>query len=472
MGTLSLRAVSARGHQLNFLYEFDGLVFSTTHWYPDVPLDAVEARIGRTAFRRLLFHIAAFDLNKIASLRPDRVCFGDYRGFATPAFAALWRRIFVNVWAQWRYENGISEPYVPALEVADAPAPAPVVCPGSDGVLNLSGCGKDSLVANGILRRIGVPYRNLTYYASIYGPLRAQRALNAPVVRNTGAAGVHELWMFDDFLESPVLACRPDRGIGTLCAAETPASVFAALPVALHAGATAMALGHERSADTGQMVRHDTGEHVNHQWGKSLEAERAINAYIRAELVADFSYFSILKPIYDVVIFSLLQREGDHVPATSSCNVHKPWCGRCPKCAYVYLGYAAFLPPGLVRRTFPRDILNDPDTLPVYRALAGLTDRLPFECVGQAGETRLMLHVCRARGLLSGPAARLADSLDRAELDGQIATYTAPAFDGTNIPAAFRDAYAAHIVQACRDARAYLHTALVGHGAGAPPAPP
>jgi hypothetical protein len=465
MGTLSLRSVSAAGHQVNCLYAFDGLVFSTTYWYPDVPLGALEARVGPEAFRRLLFHIAAFDLNKIASLRPERVCFGAYRRFATPAFAALWRCIFLNVWAQWRYENGIAEPYVPALEVADAPAPPPRARPGSDGLLNLSGCGKDSLVANGILRRIGVPYRNLTYYASIYGPLRAQRALNAPVVRETGAEAVHELWMFDDFLDSPVLDCRPDRGIGTLCAAETPASVFAALPVALHAGATAMALGHERSADTGQMVRPDTGEEVNHQWGKSLEAERLINAYIQEHLIADFSCFSILKPIHDVVIFSLLRGEAEHVPATSSCNVDKPWCGRCPKCAYVYLGYAAFLPDGLVRRTFPGDFLNDPETLPVYRALAGLTGRLPFECVGQAGETRLMLHACRARGLLSGPIARLAESLDRAELGRLIAAYTAPAFDGTNIPEAFRGRYAAHIAAACADARAWLHDVLAGHGA-------
>ncbi len=328
--------------------------------------------------------------------------------------------------------------------------------PASDLVLNLSGCGKDSLVANGILRSIGVPYHNLTYYSSVYRSLAAQKSHNGPVVLTTGCRAAHEQWMFDDFLDSPILNCEAPPDIATLCAAETPASVFAAVPVALHAGATAMALGYERSADTGQIHWDEAGEEVNHQWGKSYAAERLINTYIQENLLAGFSYFSILKPIYDIVIFYMLNDNIRHVPATSSCNVRKPWCGRCPKCAYVHRGYAAFLPQAVVRATFPGDHLNDPENLPVYRALAGLTDRLPFECIGQAEETRLLLHLCRARGLLSGPILNLLSELEPADLDRLIDRYTAPALTDANIPSSLRGTYTDHVQDAARRARAYV----------------
>ena len=40
---------------------------------------------------KLLFHIAAFEINKLCSLRPEIIDWGLYEKYATVAFEKLWR---------------------------------------------------------------------------------------------------------------------------------------------------------------------------------------------------------------------------------------------------------------------------------------------------------------------------------------------------------------------------------------------
>lgn len=208
------------------------------------------------------------------------------------------------------------------------------------------------------------------------------------------------LWIFDDFLESPVLHLGLDDGPKTLTAAETPSSIFTAIPFALQHGYLYFSLGHERSADTGQVFWEKTGEDVNHQWGKSLEAEELLNNYVQENLVSNLTYFSILKPIYDVMIFNLLRQDLDAVPYTHSCNEAKPWCKKCPKCAYVWLNYMAWLPVELVNEIFESTNLFDTEeNQETFMQLIGAADQLPFECIGQANESRLAFEICHRKGL-------------------------------------------------------------------------
>ena len=108
------------------------------------------------------------------------------------------------------------------------------------------------------------------------------------------------------------------HGIRSRICAETPAAIMGAIPVALAHGYQYMSLGHERSADSLNLVWHATGEGINHQWGKSLEAELLIDNYIRQHLISGLTYFSLLKPIHDVVIFSLLNDDRPAVARTHS----------------------------------------------------------------------------------------------------------------------------------------------------------
>lgn len=314
---------------------------------------------GAECLERIAVHIALFQLDAVASMRPDRIDLGPYARWLTPALADLWRTVFRHVRGQWRWEHGLPD-YVP--EFASAPvaaAPAPVeVRAGDVELLAFCGGGKDSLVALELLERAQLPFATLGYSHSIYGPAAYQHALLERVGGATARVRAERQWVIDDFLDAPVVQLRPDLGVRSLLAAETPASVFAALPIALARGYRGLVVAHEASANAPNLVWN--GEPINHQWGKGWEAEQLLDRYVREHLAANVRYFSVLAPVHDEVIFELLARDAVLAPLTHSCNVRKPWCGECAKCAYVWLQFAAHLPADIVEQTFGTNLGKRP----------------------------------------------------------------------------------------------------------------
>jgi hypothetical protein len=388
-------------HQLSLEFGVDALRFTTSYWYGDVDLLAIERALGRSYFRKLVFHIAAFEANKLGSLAPDCFDLGPFADLYTDAFERLWRTIFRRVWAQWRYEHDrpfYDGPRIVGQEQAQ-PAPVTIARPGPVEALVFCGGGKDSLVAMRLLEQAAIPYASYAYAHSIYGRAEIQHRLIDGLLDVCHPRYRHRQWVFEDFLDSPVLDLNPEFGIRSLTAAETPSSVFSAIPVALAHGYRSLIVAHERSADEGNVIWSATGEDVNHQWGKSLDAERLLSAYVRAELVTDLSYFSVLKPLSDVVIFHLLGDHLDAVGRTHSCNIRKPWCEECAKCAYVWISCLAYLPPDVVEPLFCGHLLDNPANELWFRQMLGLEDHTPFECVGQADEARLAFELCRRRGV-------------------------------------------------------------------------
>jgi hypothetical protein len=397
----------------------DDLRFHFTVWYEDVDLDALAARHGDELLDRLAFHVAMFQINAACSLRPDALELGAYARFATPRLIELWRTVFRRVWAQWRWEHGLPDYAGPAF--VDAPAdPAPArparVPPGPVDWLVFCGGGKDSLVALKLFERGGLPFATLGYAHSIYGDAARQHALLDRVAAATARVRAERQWVTDDFLDAPIVALRPALGVRSLLAAETPASVFAALPIALARGYRGLVVAHEHGANTGNLVWPEAGEEVNHQWGKGWEAERLLDAYVRGELLEGVRYFSVLQPVHDEVIFELLARDAALAPTTHSCNLQKPWCGACAKCAYVWLQMAAHLPPEVVDATFGDDLGERPENERWFRELFGLAEHTPFECVGGVAESRLALGQLAARRPLGPRLARLAAEVGPLEL--------------------------------------------------------
>lgn len=413
MRTLTLQSIEHSRHALFFRFAFEDLRFSTTIWYEGADLEAL-ARRAPAGAQRLFFHVALFELNKLCSLRPDQVKLGPWARFLTPALEDTWRQVLHKVWAQWRYENddpGYQGPtFADAAPTETPPLPSADPDSGAPEILLLCGGGKDSLVSMRLLQQAELPFDTLAYASSIYGPAAPQHALIDGLLNRAPPRRRLRQHIYDDLLDSPVLRLHPELGVRTLTAAETPSSVFAALPQLLADGHRALGLGHERSADTGQLRWGRTGEDINHQWGKSAAAEALLNRYLQQELGLELRCFSPLKPIYDVVIFSLLRRCPQDVPFTHSCNLRKPWCLRCPKCLYVWLGCAALLPAETVRQTFGTDqLLANPALCDDFAALMGAGAagaHQPFECIGQADEARLFLSVCAARGY-QGPVLDL-----------------------------------------------------------------
>jgi len=388
----------------------DDLRFHATVWYQDVDLDELARLYGAEVLDRIALHVALFQLNAVASLRPDTIELGVYARFLTPALVRLWQTVFRNVWAQWRWEHGLRE-YVP--EFANAPvetAPAPIETPSGDTeLLAFCGGGKDSLVALKLLERGRLPFATLGYAHSVYGGAADQHALLDRLGGATARVRAERQWIVDDFLDSPVVALRPDLGVKSLLAAETPASVFAALPIALARGYRGLVVAHEASANTANLDWN--GEAVNHQWGKSWDAEQLLERYVREQLVSNVRYFSVLAPVHDEVIFELLARDAELAPLTHSCNVRKPWCGECAKCAYVWLQFAAHLPADIVEKTFGASLGERAVNQQHFHQLLGLAEHTPFECVGSAAEARLALALARDRGALGKRLTALVDEL-------------------------------------------------------------
>ncbi|MCB9510745.1 MAG: hypothetical protein H6695_11210 [Deferribacteres bacterium] len=387
--------------QLSFTYMFDSLRFETAYWYSDVDLFALEARLGERYMQSIYFHIMAFEANKLLSLCPHTVDFGPLAPYATAPFRRLWLQVAHSVWAQWRYENDLPFYQGPVLRAMPAPAAAAPVAnvPGSVETLAFCGGGKDSLVAMKLLEKVDIPYATFVYSSSIYGTASHQHQLVDRLLQHCQPAKTHRKYIFDSFVDAPVLELYPEFGSRSITAAETPASIFGVLPVVLQHGYRYIALAHERSANTGNLMWDVTDEDVNHQWGKSFAAEQLLNSYIQTELISNFSYFSLLQPIYDVVIFNMLRGEDEAVKATHSCNIRKPWCGRCPKCAYVWLNYMAYLPTKLVDDIFGENLFDLPENTESFRQMLGLAKHTPFECIGQIPEAQLAFEICKRKGL-------------------------------------------------------------------------
>ncbi len=194
-----------------------------------------------------------------------------------------------------------------------------------------------------LLEAISVPYAVSNYAHSVYGDSAQQRALIDNLLRHCKPMYRHHFSVRDDFLCIETLASRLPHVARTLYNPETPSSIFEVLPIMLTYGYRYLCMGHERGADTGNFFSSELGKEVNHQWGKSFEAETLINDYIQKCLLRDFHYFSILKPVYDFLIFQKLKDYKTCIRDTQSCNVDKPWCKRCAKCVYIWLCTLAYL---------------------------------------------------------------------------------------------------------------------------------
>lgn len=398
--TLTLASFSIAQHQLAYTARVGDLSFSTSYWFDSVDFHALADRFGADAVEVLCFHAIAFDLNRLLSLAPERVDFGPLAHRVTPELAELWRRIFDGVWAQWRYENDLPGYRCPELLITGADPDAPLaVEPGEVTTLAFCGGGKDSLLACKLLEEVEEPFDSLVYSHSIYGDHGQQHALVDRLLDCCAPRRRHRVWIFDDFLPAPVVELTPGLETRTLTAAETPASLFLGLPIALAHGFEQLVLAHEKSADVGNLHWETTGEEINHQWGKSLAAEILLDEYVRRHLIRNLRYFSLLKPIQDAVIFPSLRAWPGALPAAHSCNVDKPWCRRCAKCAYVWLLYRAFLPGEIIDSIFGENLLDPPENQVWFRQMLGLAEHTPFECVGQVEEARLAFELLRRQGL-------------------------------------------------------------------------
>lgn len=167
----------------------------------------------------------------------------------------------------------------------------------------------------------------------------------------------------------------------------------------------AFVVSNEKSADEGNTELY--GIAINHQWSKSREFENAFVAYIHATISPDISYYSPLREMTELDIVKEFVSYPHYLSVVSSCNrnfsvtnaLHgKRWCGQCPKCAFAFLLFAAYLPKKEVVEMFGKNMLEDPSLVGLFKDLLGQGTMKPFECVGTFKESQDAMKMIEKKG--------------------------------------------------------------------------
>ncbi|WP_285681430.1 hypothetical protein [Actinoplanes sp. NBRC 103695] len=301
-----------------------------------------------------------------------------------PAARAFFTAVYTDGLAEYAYRNQL--PHVLGLKVETSDlAVFPDETDNSAGrPLSAVGGGKDSIVTLEILRESGfdpVPFSVnpnpvilSVNEASGLPALAARRKLDPRLfeLNKAGARNGH----------IPVTAIN---------------SLIAIATAAWH-GLGPVVMSNERSASDPNLIWN--GHEVNHQWSKGETAEGLLREAVREHVGLTEPYFSFLRPLSELRIAELFAAHTRYDDVVTSCNqafkLHDPttrWCGDCPKCRFVFLAMAPFMPHERLTHIFKHDLFADPAQLPGYRELLGLDAHKPFECVGEVEESVVALSL-------------------------------------------------------------------------------
>jgi UDP-N-acetyl-alpha-D-muramoyl-L-alanyl-L-glutamate epimerase len=246
------------------------------------------------------------------------------------------------------------------------------------------GGGKDSLVSIEALRAMGVA--QTLFWIGGSSLIAACAARTGLAALNIGRRLAPELFAFnrEGAWNGHIPVTAINSAIGVL--------------VALLHGFDQVVFSNERSASYGSLIP-GTGE-VNHQWSKGWDFERDFGALVERCIAPGLHYYSLLRPLSELAVARQFARSERYDAVFSSCNRNfhiqgeRPasrWCGQCPKCHFVFLALAPFLPKPRLTAIFGRNLLDEPAQAAGFDALLEYREHKPFECVGEAIESRAAL---------------------------------------------------------------------------------
>ena len=151
-------------------------------------------------------------------------------------------------------------------------------------------------------------------------------------------------------------------------------------------------LSNENSANESNVP----GEKINHQYSKSYEFENDFYNYTNEYLKVPIKYFSFLRPLNELQIAKLFSKYEKYHNVFKSCNVGSKgekwnWCGKCPKCLFVYTILSPFLYKEKLVNIFNKDLFEDKELLNTFIELTGNGITKPFECVGTYEEVNFAI---------------------------------------------------------------------------------
>lgn len=153
-----------------------------------------------------------------------------------------------------------------------------------------------------------------------------------------------------------------------------------------------IALSNESSANEPTVP----GTKINHQYSKSIEFESDFRDFVKEFISEGFNYFSLLRPLSELQIASILSKNPQYFKVFKSCNVgskSNSWCGMCPKCLFTAIMLLPFLSINDINKVFEKEIFNEIKLLEILEQLIGIKSFKPFECVGTVSEVKLALSL-------------------------------------------------------------------------------
>ena len=349
---------------------------------------------------------------------------------------AFHRTVLAKGLGEYSFMNNFPAELCPTWSYRAAPAPDPLTGLGltTKHPLVPVGGGKDSCVSIEALRNAGhsptlitvnrYPVIQEVITDAVLPDIAVKRLLD-PQLRDLNAAGARN--------------------------GHVPATAivsFAVLAAALLHGHDAVVMSNERSASEGNVVYQ--GVEINHQWSKSAEAEAMLRARI-ASITPELTYFSLLRPLSELAIArAFADTCGRYLHSFSSCNAAfrldparrvSRWCGHCPKCQFVYLALATSLPREMLAEIWGAELFTS-SPVDGFRALLGLTEWKPFECVGESGECCVALRLLSERSEWADHSVVVAlveevRGAGRCPTDADVTAIFAPA--AADIPAPYGD---------------------------------
>ena len=399
------------------VYAFDdGPDLTETITVPGAPF-AVEGERVQAVERalRLLHLIAGVSYYKAAV--PERILIDDYAIDA--GTAALLELIYLNGLGEFAYRNGLDLHARLRFPHAGSTTAAPALGLREHALVAIGG-GKDSLVSIEALRALGIG-QTVTWIGGSQ-LIQACAARTGLPTLNIGRQLAPELFDYN----------RQGAWNGHIPVTVVNSAIMVLAAVLL--GVDQVVFSNERSASYGSIIIADdgtvTGE-VNHQWSKGWACEQAFGDHVQRHVAADLRYYSLLRPLSELAVARQFAKSDRYDAHFSSCNRNfhllgeRPtnrWCGVCPKCHFVFLALAPFMPKPRLVAIFGRNLLDDPAQTGGFDALLEYQDHKPFECVGEGRESRAAMNALTTRpewredALVERFAQDILPQLDAAEL--------------------------------------------------------
>lgn len=370
------------------VYAFDDVPeLIETVAFPGAPfeLDGKRAAAVEQALR-LLHLIAGVSYYKAAV--PPEIRIDSYSIDAETA--ALLETIYVNGLGEFAYRNGLNlHGRIRFPATASAGEVAQTLGLHHHALVAIGG-GKDSLVSIEALRSAGVD-QTVTWIGNsqLIAACAARTGLPTLNLSRALASGLFDLNRQGAY-----------NGHIPVTAVNSAILVLAALLQ----GVDQVVFSNERSASYGSIIP-GTGE-VNHQWSKGWAFESAFGQYVQQRIASDLHYYSLLRPLSELAVAKQFAKTDRYDAHFSSCNRNfhilgeRPvnrWCGVCPKCHFVFLALAPFMPKPRLVGIFGRNLLDDASQAGGFDALLEFQDHKPFECVGEGRESRAAMAELASR---------------------------------------------------------------------------